>query len=189
LRVSTLRTLAAATVLGATVLLSGWSGRSNAQPVAGAASELVFGAVGLIGTPYRYGGEDPASGLDCSGLVRYVARTGLGIQLPRQAEEIGRVGVAVDRQQLQPGDFVFFDTLGRPFSHVGVYLGDGQFVHSPARRGRVRVERMSEPYWQSRFSGARRLEALLLGEPVAGAAGAGAEAIAPAEAVDLVIRP
>jgi len=150
-----------ATVLFATVSLSGWSPPSPAQS-AGVAAELAVSAIALVGSPYRYGGDDPVRGFDCSGLVRYVAGSVLGVTLPRQAEAISRGGVEVDRQQLQPGDLVFFNTLGRAFSHVGVYLGDGQFVHAPARRGRVRIERMSQPYWQAHFDGARRLEALVI---------------------------
>jgi cell wall-associated NlpC family hydrolase len=149
-----------AAVLCATALLSGWAAASRAQPAVGGATELVLHALGLLGVPYRYGGDHPASGFDCSGLVRFVARTVLGVQLPRQAEAISRAGIEVAQQQLQPGDLVFFNTAGRPFSHVGFYLGEGQFVHAPAQRGQVRIEQMSQPYWQARFNGARRFEVL-----------------------------
>jgi hypothetical protein len=158
---SKLRMRVIAPMLGAAVLLSAWGGAARPQPAVGGAADLVLNAIGLLGTPYRFGGDQPSSGFDCSGLVRYVARSVLGVQLPRQAEAIGRVGISVDPQQLQPGDLVFFNTLGRPFSHVGFYLGDGQFVHAPAQRGQVRIEQMSQPYWQRRFNGARRLEVLL----------------------------
>jgi cell wall-associated NlpC family hydrolase len=147
-----------AATLCATALLSASAGALLAQPAGGGAAELVVSAIGLLGTPYRFGGDQPSSGFDCSGLVRYVARNVLGLQLPRQAEAISRAGAEVDPQRLQPGDLVFFNTLGRPFSHVGFYVGDGQFVHAPTRRGQVRIERMSQPYWRSRFNGARRLE-------------------------------
>lgn len=129
---------------------------ARAQP-AGGSADLALSAIALVGAPYRPGGEDPVSGFDCSGLVRYAARVALGLQLPRRAEEIGRSGAAVAASQLQPGDLVFFNTLGRPYSHVGVYLGDNRFVHAPTRRGQVRVEAMSQPYWRQRFNGARRL--------------------------------
>jgi cell wall-associated NlpC family hydrolase len=152
------RKLAAA--LHAAAVLSAGAGASIAQPVAGGGAELVLSAIGLVGTAYRQGGDRPDTGLDCSGLVRHVARGALGVELPRQAEAISRVGVEVDPRQLQAGDLVFFNTLGRPFSHIGLYVGDGQFVHAPARRGRVRVESMSLPYWRLRFDGARRLPAL-----------------------------
>lgn len=136
---------------------------ANAQRTAfasGAAVEVVMSALGLLGVPYRYGGSDPASGLDCSGLVQHAVRSALGLQLPRQSEAMSRTGMAVDLGQLQPGDLVFFNTLGRPFSHVGVYVGDQQFVHAPARRGRVRIEPLTQPYWRERFDGARRLDPL-----------------------------
>jgi cell wall-associated NlpC family hydrolase len=138
--------------------LSASIGDARAQP-AGAAAELVLSAVGLLGVPYRYGGGDPSTGLDCSGLVALAARNALGLQLPRHAEAISRAGVPVEREQLLPGDLVFFNTLGRPFSHVGIYLGDGQFVHAPARSGRVRIEALAQSYWHARFNGARRLVA------------------------------
>jgi cell wall-associated NlpC family hydrolase len=163
LRASSLRTSLAASLLAAAVLSAG-AGASHAQPSGGGAADLVLAAIGLIGTPYRYGGDRPDSGFDCSGLVRYVVRSALGVDLPRQAESISRAGVEVALQQLQPGDLVFFNTLGRPFSHVGFYVGEGQFIHAPAQRGRVRIEPMSQPYWQSRFDGARRLDALA-GDP------------------------
>jgi cell wall-associated NlpC family hydrolase len=156
-----MRTKLIATILCATTLLSAWGTALRAQPATGGAADLVLGAIGLLGTPYRYGGDHPSSGLDCSGLVRYVAGSVLGVQLPRQAEAISRFGMQVEAQRLEPGDLVFFNTLGRPFSHVGVYLGEGQFVHAPARQGQVRIEQMSLPYWRSRFNGARRLEVLL----------------------------
>ena len=150
------RRLAAALVVAA--LLSGWTAASPAQPAAGGATELALSSIALLGVPYRFGSDDPAVGLDCSGLVRFVVRSVLGVQLPRQAEAISRTGAEVDRTQLEPGDLVFFNTLGRPFSHVGVYLGADQFVHAPATRGQVRIEQISQPYWQRRFNGARRLD-------------------------------
>ncbi|MCU0765065.1 MAG: C40 family peptidase [Burkholderiaceae bacterium] len=143
------------------MLLSAGAGGARAQPAAGLAADLVLSAIGLLGVPYRYGGDLPSSGFDCSGLVRYVARNALGVQLPRQAEEIGRAGIPVSPPELLPGDLVFFNTLGRPFSHVGLYVGDGRFIHAPAGRGKVRFEDMSQAYWRSRFDGARRLEHLL----------------------------
>lgn len=114
-------------------------------------------ALGLIGIRYKYGGNSPENGLDCSGMVRYVFMQAWGARLPRTAEEISRVGESVDRSNLQPGDLVFYDTLRRGFSHVGIYLGDNKFIHSPSTGGRVRIESMEVGYWKSRFVGARRI--------------------------------
>lgn len=119
-------------------------------------SEFVLRALALVDVPYRYGGRTPA-GFDCSGFVGYVYGQTVGVALPRRSEEIGRLGYALSRHALAAGDLVFFNTLGRPYSHVGIYLGDDRFVHAPTRRGRVRVERLSESYWVARYNGARRL--------------------------------
>ncbi|HEV2610543.1 MAG TPA: C40 family peptidase [Noviherbaspirillum sp.] len=121
------------------------------------ASELTMHAMSLIGIRYKYGGNAPESGLDCSGLVRYVFREVWGTQLPRTSEEISRVGQQVDKQDLQPGDLVFYNTLRRGFSHVGIYLGDNKFVHAPSSGGQVRIENMEVGYWKKRFDGARRI--------------------------------
>ena len=172
----------------AAALLSATVGSPMAQPVAAGGAEFVLGAIALVGTAYRHGGDRPDSGLDCSGLVRHVARGALGVELPRQAEAISRVGVEVDPLRLQSGDLVFFNTLGRPFSHVGVYVGDGQFVHAPARRGRVRIEDMSLPYWRARFDGARRLPALADAETTPAVA-LSADAPSPVAAADTPIEP
>lgn len=128
---------------------------SAAVPSSGA--EVVMRALSFLGVPYRFGGEDPARGFDCSGLVRHVVRVALGLDLPRRSVAIGGVGRSVAPESLAPGDLLFFNTLGRPFSHVAVYIGDGRFVHAPARGGQVRVESMQLGYWRARFNGARRL--------------------------------
>jgi cell wall-associated NlpC family hydrolase len=154
---------------------------ARAQP-AGGPADLALSAIALVGSPYRPGGEDPVSGFDCSGLVRYAARISVGMQLPRRAEEISRTGRVVPATQLQPGDLVFFNTLGRPYSHVGVYLGDDRFVHAPTQRGQVRVEAMSQPYWRQRFDGARRLLPI---EPTQVAAAAALVPPAPMRADEL----
>jgi cell wall-associated NlpC family hydrolase len=142
--------------LAAALLWIALTPQARAQPAAGAA-ELALSALSLVGVPYRLGGSDPSTGLDCSGLVRYAAAVALGLQLPRRAEDIARAGAEVAPTDLGPGDLVFFNTQGRPFSHVGVYLGDGRFVHAPAQRGRVRIENMTDPYWWKRIDGGRRL--------------------------------
>lgn len=132
-------------------------GMAPAHAAADAGVEVTMQALALIGVPYRFGSDDPARGLDCSGLVRHVFRAVAALDLPRRAEEISRFGHSVAREELRPGDLVFFDTRGRPYSHVAVYVGDGRFVHAPAQRGRVRVDAIDERYWQRRYSGARRL--------------------------------
>lgn len=122
-----------------------------------AVTELMDEAMGYLGIRYRRGGSSPETGLDCSGLVMNVFRNAIGLDLPRTATEMSRVGESIKRQELKPGDLVFFNTMRRTFSHVGIYLGDGQFVHSPSRGGRVRVEDMADSYWAKRFTGARRV--------------------------------
>ena len=131
---------------------------ATAEPARGSeGTEVVVRALSLVGVPYRYGGEDPLQGFDCSGLVRHVFRASSGLDLPRRAEDMGRLGTAVARDALEPGDVVFFNTLGRPNSHVAIYIGEGRFVHAPAARGVVRVEALGERYWERRFNGARRV--------------------------------
>lgn len=120
-------------------------------------SDVVVQALSLLGTPYRFGGSSPDAGFDCSGLVRHVFASVLERDLPRRAEEISGVGRPVSRTELQPGDLVFFDTLRRAFSHVAIYIGEGRFVHAPARNGRVRIEGLDDRYWATRFNGARRV--------------------------------
>jgi len=123
------------------------------------AQELVVRALSFVGVNYRRGGESPETGFDCSGLVRHVFRESLGLALPRTSRDISRVGETIHREALQPGDLVFFNTLRRGFSHVGIYLGEHRFVHAPASGGEVRVEDMRLNYWSKRFNGARRIAA------------------------------
>jgi len=111
-----------------------------------------------VGIHYRYGGSSPEQGFDCSGLVSYVFEHAWGVSLPRSTAGQRSLGRAVKRTQLQPGDLVFYNTRNRPYSHVGIYLGDGIFVHAPRRGQRVRLENVDNPYWRARFDGARRLE-------------------------------
>ena len=121
------------------------------------ASDLALHALGMIGIRYKRGGNSPENGLDCSGLVRYVFKESWGANLPRIAEEISKVGQKVETKDLQPGDLVFYNTLRRTFSHVGIYLGDNKFIHSPSTGGEVRIESMDIGYWKKRFNGARRI--------------------------------
>lgn len=123
------------------------------------AQELVLRALSFVGVNYRRGGESPDTGFDCSGLVRHVYREALGLTLPRTSRDISRVGETIQTDELRPGDLVFFNTLRRGFSHVGIYLGEHRFVHAPASGGEVRVEDMRLSYWTKRFNGARRIAA------------------------------
>ena len=115
-------------------------------------------ALDLLGVRYRWGGTRPETGFDCSGFVAHVFREGIGLDLPRSARAMSRSGEPVGKNELQPGDLVFFNTIRRrAFSHVGIYLGDNLFVHAPHRGASVRVEDMSARYWLKRFNGARRI--------------------------------
>lgn len=121
------------------------------------ASELAMHAMGMLGINYKRGGNTPETGLDCSGMVRYVYKQALGRDLPRSAAEISQIGQQVKQQDLQPGDLVFYNTMRRGFSHVGIYLGDNKFIHSPSAGGQVRIESMELAYWKKRFNGARHV--------------------------------
>jgi cell wall-associated NlpC family hydrolase len=131
--------------------------------VASKAGTVVVGALNMIGVRYQWGGSSPDSGLDCSGFVRYVFRDTLGMTLPRRAEEMSQVGEKVKMSDLKPGDLVFFNTMRRTFSHVGIYIGDNKFVHSPSTGSKIRVDEMDDGYWEKRFTGARRVEASFKG--------------------------
>lgn len=124
-------------------------------------SNKIFANAALdhLGVKYKYGGDEPDTGFDCSGLVAYAAEQSLGLKLPRRSREMARLGQAVERSELKKGDLVFFNTLGSRYSHVGIYLGDQQFVHAPRSGAVVRVESMNTNYWQKRYNGARRLDA------------------------------
>jgi cell wall-associated NlpC family hydrolase len=119
--------------------------------------ELVMFALGLLGTGYRFGGRNPDAGLDCSGMVSYIVEQVSGQRLPHNAARIAEVTRPIELSGLQPGDLVFFNTRNRRHSHMGIYVGDGKFVHAPSSRGRVRVERLDNPYFAPRIDGARSL--------------------------------
>lgn len=127
--------------------------------VPGETRALASTALGALGIKYRYGGDTPSTGFDCSGLVIYAAEKSLGLKLPRSSAEIAQHGVSVNHSELKKGDLVFFNTLGHRFSHVGIYLGDRKFVHAPRAGSVVRVEDMDMAYWKKRYNGARRLVA------------------------------
>ena len=121
------------------------------------ASVLINNALNLIGVPYRRGGNTAETGFDCSGLVRAVYAESWGKILPRRAEEQAAATDKIEKTELKPGDLVFFNTMRRTFSHVGIYMGDGKFIHSPRTGATVRVESMNIAYWEKRFDGARRV--------------------------------
>jgi cell wall-associated NlpC family hydrolase len=129
------------------------------QRVSQKASDLVVNAMGFLGVPYRRGGNSAESGFDCSGFVRAMFEQTVGLVLPRRAREQADVTQTIDRNDLQPGDLVFFNTTRQKFSHVGIYVGDNKFIHSPKPGERVRVEDMRQAYWERRFNGARRVPA------------------------------
>lgn len=127
------------------------------QNVRSKTSELVVSAMGFLGVPYRRGGNDAEGGFDCSGFVKAMYEQSVGLLLPRRAEQQAAATQRIDKTELQPGDLVFFNTLRRTFSHVGIYVGEGRFIHSPKPGAQVRVENMGGSYWASRFDGARRV--------------------------------
>ena len=121
------------------------------------AQDVVLKGLELVGINYRFGGNTPESGLDCSSFVQVVFRDALGKLLPRTVNEQSKVGDKIDKNELKPGDLVFFNTMQRAFSHVGIYLGDNHFMHAPRTGGKIRVEDMGKRYWAKRYSGARRI--------------------------------
>lgn len=125
------------------------------QRVSEKGNEVVLYALGLIDIGYQFGGKNSKTGLDCSGMVSYIYGKAVGIQITGSAADIARCGREINPSTLRPGDLVFFNTLNRPFSHVGVYIGDGRFIHAPSSRGRVRIERMDNVYFALRFQMAR----------------------------------
>ncbi|MDO9623720.1 MAG: C40 family peptidase [Pseudomonas sp.] len=155
-------------VLLLAALLTGCAARPPApQPIThvpavsfySGAEDVLFRALGLVGTPYVYGGNTPAGGFDCSGLIGYVYRDAAGISLPRTTRElIGMRAPTVGRNALQSGDLVFFATNGgRQVSHAGIYVGDGRFVHAPSSGGTVRLDSLSNSYWQRTYLDAKRV--------------------------------
>ncbi len=126
--------------------------------VSGKTEELINQAMVVIGVRYRWDTELPQSGLDGSSFVGYVFKDKLGFLLPRKSTQMSRVGKPINREELQPGDLVFFNTMRLTFSHVGIYVGDNKFIHSPSKGASVRVDDLGSLYWDKRFDGARRLD-------------------------------
>ena len=127
------------------------------QPHQTGLSEVAIHAIGLVGVPYRWGGNTQQGGFDCSGLVVYVARRAQGLQLPRTVSEMSRFGQEITVEDRLPGDLVFFNTSGHPFSHVGIYVGQNRFVHAPNEGGTVRIDSLISAYWGPRITVFRRL--------------------------------
>lgn len=119
--------------------------------------EIVLRAISLIGVRYRWGGETPDNGLDCSGFIQYIFQQAANVALPRTAQGMSQVGTVISRDELQPGDLVFFNTLRRQFSHVGLYLGENHFIHAPSTGKTITIANLQQKYWLSRYNGARRL--------------------------------
>jgi len=122
------------------------------------AREVLVNALSLTGIAYKYGGSTPETGFDCSGFVRYVYQQATSLTLPHGAKAISQLGKTVSKSELQPGDLVFFNTLKSAFSHVGIYVGNNRFIHSPSSGGGVRVDDMQSTYWNKRFNGAQRID-------------------------------
>ncbi len=129
-----------------------------ADSVTGKSDELINRAMEVIGVRYRWDAELPQTGLDGSSFVGYVFKDKLGFLLPHKSTQMSRVGKPINRDELQPGDLVFFNTMRLTFSHVGIYVGDNKFIHSPSKGTSVRVDDLSSLYWDKRFDGARRLD-------------------------------
>ena len=122
------------------------------------AQEVLINALSLTSIQYKYGGSSPATGFDCSGFVRYVFRNVANLSLPPTARAIAQIGKSVKKDDLQPGDLVFFNTLKKAFSHVGIYIGDNKFIHAPSTGKAVQVDSLQNSYWSSHFEGAQRLD-------------------------------
>lgn len=156
-------------LLASALISGGFSASAMAEPArkeeqisfleryTNAAQDVILQGLKLVGVRYRLGGNDEDSGLDCSGFVRLVFKDSIGASLPRTAREMSEVGQQIDTSQLKPGDLVFFNTMRRAFSHVGIYLGDNHFLHAPRTGAEVRVESMESSYWTQRYNGARRI--------------------------------
>jgi cell wall-associated NlpC family hydrolase len=136
----------------------GDEGYADATPLSVRSNEVLMRAIGLVGTPYRYGGNTPESGFDCSGLVGFVFRDAAGVSLPRSTRELIDIPApSITRAALQPGDLVYFNPRGGRVSHIGIYVGEGRFVHAPSRGGTVRLDALGSDYWNRYFVGAKRV--------------------------------
>lgn len=141
-------------------LAAGAMVQSVRNSVRDTASDLVMSAMNFLGVPYRRGGNTEETGFDCSGFTRHIFENSIGLVLPRRADEQATTAglLNINRAELKPGDLVFFNTMKRTFSHVGIYVGDDKFIHSPRTGAEVRIEDMRDSYWARRFTGARRAD-------------------------------
>jgi len=131
--------------------------RSAEAPASPQHTEALMQAIMTLDTDYRYGGRTLSNGFDCSGLVAYVFKAAWDLDLPHNSRAQSEYGIPIDASALRPGDLVFYNTAHRPYSHVGIYLGDGKFIHAPRTGARVRIENLHKRYWTRRFDGARRI--------------------------------
>jgi len=151
------RWLAGALLLLALVACVSGGGEAPVAPGA-RSNDVLMRAIGLVGTPYRYGGNTPESGFDCSGLVDFVFRDAAGLWLPRSTRELIELDAPeIHRDRLQPGDLVFFNPGGGDVSHIAIYVGEGRFVHAPSQGGTVRLDSLDNPYWRQAYRSAKRV--------------------------------
>lgn len=162
------RTLLGCGIFICTLLLSAgcstFSGKPSQTKVAQFKQDTSVGnegisiaAIGLVDVPYRYGGNTPKGGFDCSGLIVYVYNKTVGIKLPRTIQQMSTQGFSIENGPPAPGDLVFFNTTGEKYSHAGIYVGQGRFVHAPSAGGTVRLDYITSPYWAAKFTEARRI--------------------------------
>lgn len=131
------------------------SPKESARPADPRGHDIALFALGLIDTGYRFGGKNPEAGLDCSGMVSYVYENASGLRLAGSAADLARQGRAINNEELRPGDLVFFNTRNRPYSHVGIYIGNDRFIHAPNSNGRIRTESLTKSWFATRFEAAR----------------------------------
>lgn len=154
------------------------SNSSMSEKVSEKMQEVLLNALTLTGIQYKHGGKTPETGFDCSGFVGYVFKQALNLTLPHNARAMSQIGIQVSQSQLKPGDLVFFNTLKTKFSHVGIYIGDNRFIHSPSAGKEVKVVSMKEAYWANRYNGAVRVDHLNASEP---------DTLKNAESVEMII--
>lgn len=131
--------------------------KQEAPAHVGSRDEVVLYAMGLMGVDYRFGGKNPSSGMDCSGMVSYIYKNAVGMNLPHNAYRIAKISRSIAMSEIQPGDLVFFNTQHRSYSHVGIYIGKGRFIHAPGTDGKIKISNLSSRYFARHLEGARTL--------------------------------